>query len=204
MLKPPPRPLPFLLVLLAFSLFASSLLASPQASAETFVFTSTSFFSGATGPSSGTLVTAPGTGGPGQAITQSDIVSFEFSHTFAPGTVIEFDETHLVNVGAPIPLMVAADGSGLESGGFQARDPVADTHLRMVANVGDVNDNYVIDSPIFSANGAFGGAFGGWVRVESTPVPVGTPLGRLLFLAAALGTGAWWLRGRARGRHAPA
>ncbi|MEZ4278879.1 MAG: hypothetical protein R3F21_04570 [Myxococcota bacterium] len=179
--------------------------ASPQASAETFVFTSTSFFR-----RDRTVLghARDGSGdwrGPGQAITQSDIVSFEFSQaTFAPGTVIEFDETHLGNAGGSD----SADGRGgrigLESGGFQARDPVADTHLRMVANVGDVNDNYVIDSPIFSANGAFGGAFGGWVRVESTPVPVGTPLGRLLFLAAALGTGAWWLRGRARGRHAPA
>ncbi len=186
-------PFPVLLALLV-----SPLLASPQASAETFVFTGTSFFSGATGPSSGTLVTAPGTGGPGQIITQSDIFSFEFSHTFAPGTVIEFDETHLVNVGAPTPLTVAADGSGLASGSFQARDPVADTHLRMIANAGDANDNYLIDSPILSANGAFGGAFGGWIRVETTPVPVGSWIGRLLLLGAVLAAGAYWARNRLR------
>lgn len=181
---------------LPLALFA---IAWEPASAETFVFTGTAFTFGATGPSAGTLVTAPGTGGPGQAISQSDVVSFHFSHTFAPGTVIEFDETHLIVPGSPSPLLVSADGTGLASGSFQARDPVADTHLRMVVNADDVNDNYVIDSPLFSANGAFGGAFGGWVRVATAPVPAGSPLAQLILLGAAVGTAVSRVRSRVRG-----
>lgn len=139
------------------------LLAPTPARAASFVFQS-SFFSGATGPASGTLVTAPGTGGPGDQILLSEIVFFDFSHTFAPGTTIVFDTNDLAGITGASGLNVSADGLGLASGGWFAIDE-GDARLRMVTNADDVNDNYRVDFPSTTSNGFYGGAFGGWVLV---------------------------------------
>jgi len=140
------------------------LLAPTPAPAASFVFQSSVFTNGATGPASGTLVTAPGTGGPGDQILLSEIVFFEFSHTFAPGTTIVFDTNDLVMTTGASGLNVSADGLGLASGGWIAINE-GDARMRHVNNADDVNDSYLVDFPSTTANGFYGGAFGGWVLV---------------------------------------
>jgi hypothetical protein len=157
-------------------------LVAHDARAETFVFVPNFYQAGAQGPASGTLVTAPGTGGPGEEITVADIVSFDFSHTFEPGTTAVFTEADIqfITFGG---LFVAPDGSGLESGGWNAVNG-SDQRMRMVNNTGDLNDNYIVDQPASTSNGALGGAFGGWVRAP-VAVPASSPEG-LLVLALAI------------------
>ena len=177
-----------------FSLFLSFLTLSTSAGAEVFVFEMTFPIFGATGPAFGTLVTAPGTGGPGQEIMLGGIVSFEFSHTFAPGVVATFTEEDLGTISGS-GLFVAPDGSGLESGGWNATN-ANDQLIRMVNNPGDINDNFLVDSPAGTSNGALGCTFGGWVLQPATPVPSVSVLGSavLLLLVGLVG----WISAPAR------
>jgi hypothetical protein len=154
-----------------------ALLGPAPAQAATFIFQPNFYQRDATGPASGILVTAPGTGGPGDEIELSDIVLFEFSHTFEPGTTIVFGTDDLVSFTPFGFVTVSADGLGLESGGWAAIN-ADDARMRHVNNAGDLNDNYLVDSSSTMANGAFGGAFGGWVLV---PEP-----GTALLLSAGL------------------
>ena len=166
------------------------LLAPTPARATSFVFQSSLFTSGATGPASGTLVTAPGTGGPGDQILLSEIVFFELSHTFAPGTTIVFDTNDLGGITGASGLNVSADGLGLASGGWIAINE-GNARLRLVTNADNVNDNYLVDFPSTTSNGFFGGAFGGWVLVPE-------PSAGLL-----LGAGLTLLAWRRRASHLP-
>jgi len=161
----------------------SWLLFSPEARSEVFVFVPNFYQAGAQGPASGTLVTAPGTGGPGQELTIADIVSFDFSHTFAPGTTAVFTEADLQFITGG-GLFVAPDGSGLESGGWNATNG-ADQRMRLINNTGDLNDNYIVDEPAATSNGALGGAFGGWVLQTAPAIPSSSP-GGLLLLALTI------------------
>jgi hypothetical protein len=154
-----------------------ALLAPGPARSATFVFQSNFFTFAATGPASGTLVTADGTGGPGDELALADIVFFEFSHTFAPGTTIQFETDDLGSFTPLGSVFVSADGSGLESGGWIAVNDDG-RRMRHINNAGNLNDNYLVDSSSMLADGAFGGAFGGWVLV---PEP-----GTLLLVAAGL------------------
>ena len=143
--------------------------------------------------SSGTLITVDGKGGAGDSITLADIAFFEFTHEWEDSVTGEtgvsfFDLTDLISQPS-FPLIVSANGAGLDSGSIQADNGT--NRLRMIANqanptLGDVNDNYVVDEFAQTngfSNGWNGGGFGAWVNTAAVPVPAAV----WLFSSALLG-----------------
>ncbi|MEQ9459554.1 MAG: hypothetical protein RIG82_01200 [Phycisphaeraceae bacterium] len=137
----------------------------------TYEFIGRSFFFDAVGPSSGTITFAESIGA-GDTASTADIIAFDFTHSFDGTNFVSFNidngDILTANFNGPT---IADDLSTIVSGGFNVINNTDDTRLRMVANQGTINDNYLIDSPALSANGALGGAFGGWVLVEGPSLP---------------------------------
>ncbi|MEQ9453271.1 MAG: hypothetical protein RLN76_01595 [Phycisphaeraceae bacterium] len=159
----PHRAIPTLLATLALTTSAHANL--------TYEFIPRLFIFSAIGPASGSITFAE-TIGAGDTATTSDIIAFEFTHSFDGINFVSFniDNGDSLTVSFVAPT-IAGDLSTIVSGGFSVINTTDDTRLRMIANTGTVNDNYLIDSPALSSNGAFGGAFGGWFLVEDPSLP---------------------------------
>ena len=153
-----------------------------------YEFFPTNYTSGAAGPAEGYLI-LPDSFGPGSTPQVSDIVDFRLGHTFDAQTTIVFDTTQGDTFqNAFGTLTVSDDSMGIDSGSFNMIDAETGARLRLVFNaavqgLGDVNDNYVVDSVSNQSNGAYGGAFGGFVFI-----PEPATLGVLAAPALALTT----------------
>jgi len=150
---------PLRYALLWSCLSSATVLGSAQAGLS-YNFTPSFFHAGATGPSSGSLTLADGIGF-GDTFQIADIDDFQFSHTFSPSATATFTTTDLTNLGG-FTYQVAEDGQTVQ--GFIGSQITAvntsDQRLRLALNATPGNDNYVVDNPATSSNGALGGAFG--------------------------------------------